>query len=172
MVKDAAVLEDLEKVDTLVVDKTGTLTEGRPKLTEFVHRPSRQRETNCCGSPRPSNRTASIRSAGRSSTAAKERNIVAAERRRTFESITGGGVCGTVDGDASLIGNERFDSDEHGVADADVLSDRTAQLQHDGHTVMFVAVDGQLAGSSPSPIRSKRRRPPPSAHCTTSACES
>ena len=101
LVKDAAALEELEKIDTLVVDKTGTLTEGRPKLVAVHAVGRRRRGRAAASSPRPSNRTASIRWRGRSSHAAKERKLSTRGTVDRFQSITGGGVVG----DASRDGN-------------------------------------------------------------------
>ena len=98
LVKDAEVLEELEKIDTLVVDKTGTLTEGRPKLVEIRRAGRNRAKTNCCGWPRPSNRTASIRWRGRSSQAAKERGLVARERQRISNRSPAAASSATVDG--------------------------------------------------------------------------
>ncbi len=62
LIKNAEVLERMEKVDTLVVDKTGTLTEGKPQVVAVVAGIRLRRELHCCGSPRASNGPANIRS--------------------------------------------------------------------------------------------------------------
>ena len=69
LIRNAEALEMLEKVDTLVVDKTGTLTEGKPKLVAGRAAAGYRREHDCCASPRASSRSANIRSRPRSSRA-------------------------------------------------------------------------------------------------------
>ena len=143
LIKDAEVLEALEKVDTLVVDKTGTLTEGRPKLTE-------------CRPASPWSEDELLRLA-----AAVEQHsehplahaIVAGANDRGltlptvegFDSVTGGGVHGTVESETVLVGKRSLLADR-GVQDLAALDDRADELQRQGHTVMFVAVGGRFAG--------------------------
>jgi Cu+-exporting ATPase len=143
LIKDAEVLEALEKVDTLVVDKTGTLTEGRPKLTE-------------CRPVAPWSVDELLRLA-----AAVEQNsehplahaIVAGANDRGltlpsvegFDSVTGGGVHGTVESHTVLVGKRSLLADR-GVQDQAALDEGADELQRQGQTVMFVAVGGRLAG--------------------------
>ncbi len=143
LIKDAEVLETMEKVDTLVVDKTGTLTEGRPRLTECV--PFESFTDDELLPLAASIEQNSEHPLGRAIVAAaRERGLALAEVI-DFDSITGGGVRGTVDGRRVIVGNADL-LREQGIANADALNDRATQLQHEGNTVMFVAVDGQLAG--------------------------
>jgi Cu+-exporting ATPase len=143
LIKDAEVLETLEKVDTVVVDKTGTLTEGRPKLTEAVPAP-------------PFGEDDLIRSAAsveQNSEHPLARAIVAGAKDRNlsmptveaFDSVTGGGVQGTVEGKAVLVGKRSLLADRN-VQNLAALDERADELQRQGRTVMYVAVDGRFAG--------------------------
>jgi Cu+-exporting ATPase len=142
LVKDAVALESLAQVDTLVVDKTGTLTEGRPKLTDLVALPEfRADELLRFGAA--VERSSEHPLARAIVQEARERNIELA-RVREFQSTTGGGVAGTIDDKAVLVGTIEFLA-QHGV-DGTALADRALQLQHNGRTVIYVAIDKQLAG--------------------------
>ena len=100
LIKDAEVLETLEKVDTVVVDKTGTLTEGRPKLTECVPAPVLHggRRSSFCRQRRAEQRTSAWPQA--IVAGAKDRGL-AIPTVEEFDSVTGGGVHGTVEGSTS-----------------------------------------------------------------------
>jgi Cu+-exporting ATPase len=143
LIKDAEVLETLEKIDTIVVDKTGTLTQGRPKLTECIPVDS--------GSEDELLRTSA--SLEQQSEHPLARAIVeGAQDRRLelsavddFNSITGGGVRGSVGGTKVLIGNRPL-LEENGVSNLSALEDRADRLQRQGRTAMYVAVDGAFAG--------------------------
>jgi Cu+-exporting ATPase len=143
LIKDAEVLETLEKVDTVVVDKTGTLTEGRPKLTEAVP-------------VAPLTEDDLLRYAAgveQNSEHPLARAIVGGAKDRTltvpavagFNSVTGGGVHGTVEGKAVLVGKRSLLAGR-GVGNLAALDHRADELQRQGRTVMFVAVDGTFAG--------------------------
>jgi Cu+-exporting ATPase len=144
LIKDAEVLEVMEDVDTVVVDKTGTLTEGRPQVTEVLPgeafseaellRLAASLEMN---SEHPLSR-AIIE-------AAHSRGIELPESTE-FDSITGGGVVGTVEGKQVLIGTPALLT-SHGVRDIGPRQDEAERLQREGRTVVFVAVDGRLAGT-------------------------
>ena len=143
LVRNADVLERLEKVDTVVIDKTGTLTAGRPTLTECV--------------PTAPHAEADLlrlaASVERGSEHPLARAIVAAAAARgiqvpavaDFASVTGGGARGSVEGRKVLVGKRAWLADEH-VTDLAALDDRATELQRQGRTVMHVAVDGRLAG--------------------------
>ena len=143
LVKNAEALERLEKVTTLVVDKTGTLTEGKPCVTELVAAPGFER-------------TALIRLAAsleQSSEHPLAGAIVADAKARKltfgavtgFRSVTGGGVAGVVGGKSVLIGQTVFLKSE-GVTGAETLNTSAGQFQQSGQTVVFVAIDRKLAG--------------------------
>ncbi|MEO8844949.1 MAG: heavy metal translocating P-type ATPase [Kofleriaceae bacterium] len=140
--KNAEAIEILRKVNTLVVDKTGTLTEGKPKLASVVPAAGLDEATLLRlvatlerGSEHPL--------AAAIVHGAEERGIALANAER-FESITGKGAMGRVDGRAVAIGNRALMDHVH--ADATTLAPRAEELRADGQTVMFVAVDGKLAG--------------------------
>jgi len=143
LIKNAEVLETLEKVDTVVVDKTGTLTEGRPKLTESIP----------AGSFSEEDLLRYAASVEQNSEHPLARAIVQGAKDRSlsvptvaeFNSVTGGGVHGTVEGETILIGKRSLLSDKN-VQNLAALDDRADELQRQGRTVMFVAVDGRFAG--------------------------
>ncbi len=142
LIKNAEALELLEKVDTLVVDKTGTLTEGKPRLMSVVA-VAGQAEDEVLrlaagleqGSEHP---LAAAIVAG-----AKARGVSPATAA-AFQSATGKGVTGTVDGRRVVLGNRRL-MDEVGI-DPGTLVARAQALRSEGQTVMFVALDGRAAG--------------------------
>ena len=143
LVKNAEVLETLEKVDTIVTDKTGTLTEGRPKLTECIPvQPFSEDEILVL--------TASVEQNSEHPVAEA---IVAGARDRgltlptveEFNSVTGGGVQGKVGGRNILIGKRSFLAGQS-VHNLDLLDSRASELEQQGRTVVYVAVDQQFAG--------------------------
>ena len=143
LIKNAEALERLEKVDTIVVDKTGTLTEGKPRLADVTAAAPFTVEDVL--------RFAAAVEQGSEHPLASA--IVAGARARglqipsvtEFESITGLGVVGRVDGRAVLLGNARL-LEERGVA-VDTLGTTAGRQRADGQTVMFLAVDGKPAGT-------------------------
>jgi Cu+-exporting ATPase len=143
LVKDAEVLETLEKVDTIVVDKTGTLTEGRPKLTECIPVDSDSDDDLLL-------MAASLEQQSEHPLAhaivegAKARDLTLASVD-DFDSVTGGGVHGSVDGVKVLIGKRSL-MEENGTSNFSILDDRADELQQQGRTVTYVAVDGTFAG--------------------------
>lgn len=142
LIKNAEALERFEKVDTLVVDKTGTLTEGKPKVTALkaVGELSEAELLRLAGTLERGSEhplaTAIV-------DAAKERNIALGEAT-DFDSPVGKGVTGSVDGRKLVIGSHRI-MGEAGV-DLSLLAAEAEALRGEGATVIFVAVDGQLGG--------------------------
>ena len=143
LVKSADVLERLEKVDTVVVDKTGTLTAGRPSLTECVP----------VGSVTEADLLRDAAGVEQNSEHPLARAIVAGARERSlplplatrFLSVTGGGARGNVEGRQVLVGKRGWLAEQE-IADLSVLDTHADALQRQGRTVMHVAVDGRLAG--------------------------
>jgi Cu+-exporting ATPase len=142
LIKNAEALERLEKVDTLVVDKTGTLTEGRPRVTAIAPAPGFTQD-ELLRLAASLERSSEHPLAAAIVAAAKEKGLDLAEARE-FDSPSGKGVLGKIEGRALIIGNERF-LDERGV-DAGPLAAEAEALRRDGATVVFVAVDGRAAG--------------------------
>ncbi|NCT68345.1 MAG: heavy metal translocating P-type ATPase [Rhodanobacteraceae bacterium] len=140
--KDAAAIEALREVDTLVVDKTGTLTEGRPALTA-VHAFAGVDEARALALAAALERPSEHPLARAIVAGAQERGVTI-PKTEGFTTLTGRGVRGHVDGHAVALGNARL-MDESGVRlDADAHA-RAETLRGDGATVMFLAVDGALA---------------------------
>ncbi len=143
LVKDAEVLETMEKIDTVVVDKTGTLTEGRPRLTACLPVQSISEDDVLRWAAAVEHH--SEHPLGHAIVEAAKARDLMLEVVEDFASVTGGGVSGIVGGRRLQIGKPAFLRDS-GVEHLDVLNERAEHLQHSGHTVMFVAVDGSLAG--------------------------
>ncbi|MGH7325641.1 MAG: copper-transporting P-type ATPase, partial [Candidatus Rokuibacteriota bacterium] len=142
LIKNAEALEVLEKVDTLVVDKTGTLTEGKPRLVSVVAAPGFREEEVlrlAAGLERASEHplAAAIVSGA-------EARGVRPGPAEEFQSVTGKGVVGRVEGRAVALGNRRLMEDS-GVTVGD-LAARADELRRDGQTVMFIAIEGRPAG--------------------------
>ena len=143
LIKKAEAIELMEKVRTLVVDKTGTLTEGRPRLTTVVP----------AGSMRADELLAFAAAVEQNSehplataivNGAKDRGVKQA-RATDFESTTGGGVIGRVDGRKVLVGKPEF-LRSRGVSGLEEWERHAAELQQHGETSIFVAIDGKPAG--------------------------
>ncbi|MGO4123624.1 heavy metal translocating P-type ATPase [Inquilinus sp. YAF38] len=142
LIKDAEALERLEKVDTLVVDKTGTLTEGKPRMVRIVAAPG-QDEAELL-------RLAAGLERGSEHPLAAAILAGAAERKlevpatKDFRSVTGKGVAARVEGREVALGNAAL-LDELGIA-AGSLAEQAEALRRDGATVMHLVVDGAAAG--------------------------
>jgi Cu+-exporting ATPase len=142
LIKNAESLERFEKIDTLIVDKTGTLTEGRPAVIAI--RPAAGfDEAELLRLAASLERGSEHPLAGAILRAAKDRGLTLSEAE-DFDSPVGRGVVGTVDGRKVALGNAKFLADQ-GVATAAMEADAAA-LGHDGATAIFVGVDGALAG--------------------------
>jgi Cu+-exporting ATPase len=142
LIKNAESLERMEKIDTLVIDKTGTLTEGKPKVIAVVARPGfddvqvlRLAASVERGSEHPL--------AAAIVAAASERKIELA-KVSNFESPAGKGVTGVVDGKTLSLGNAKFLTELK--IDTAGLAAEAERLRGDGATAIFLGVDGKLAG--------------------------
>jgi P-type Cu+ transporter len=142
LIKHAEALEVMEKVDTLVVDKTGTLTEGRPRLMTVTAAPGFD-EGEILRLGAALERASEHPLAEAIVAGAGERNLVLPEVR-DFRSITGRGVVGEVGGRRVALGNQAL-MDEQKL-DPAKLANQADALRSEGQTVMFVAVDGKAAG--------------------------
>jgi Cu+-exporting ATPase len=142
LVRNAEALERMEKVDTLIVDKTGTLTKGKPKVVAVVAAKD-SNETEVLRVAASVERASEHPLAAAIVTAAAERGVALAEVTN-FDSPTGKGVVGTVNGRKVALGSNRF-LVERGVEVASLAADAD-RLRRDGATVIFLAVDGKFAG--------------------------
>jgi Cu+-exporting ATPase len=152
LIKNAEALEIMEKIDTLVIDKTGTLTEGKPRLISVIaDKDFSEEEILYLG--------ASLERASEHPLAAaivkgaEEKGIKLAAGEQ-FESVTGKGVCGRISGRQVALGNAKLMEAQY--IDTTPLNKQADALRLEGQTVMFVAVDGKLGGfiSVADPIKS------------------
>jgi Cu+-exporting ATPase len=142
LIKNAEALETMEKVDVLVVDKTGTLTEGKPKLVTVRPMKGFDKKTLL-------RLAASLEQNSEHPLAAailqyaKEQNVKLSDAQ-DFESVTGQGITGKINGRQVEVGNRKL-LEASGISPDEV--DKTAEsLRTEGQTIMFVAVDGKIAG--------------------------
>ena len=142
LIKDAEALEHMEKVDTLVVDKTGTLTEGRPAVTSIVAAPGFT-EANVLLLAASVEKASEHPLANAIVAAAEERKLVL-QPVSDFDSPTGKGALGSVEGRHVVLGNAAF-LREHSI-DASALNEQAERLRQDGTTAIFMGVDGKVAG--------------------------
>jgi Cu2+-exporting ATPase len=142
LIKDAATLENISRITAIVLDKTGTLTEGKPALTDVV----------ASGVVDQGELLRLVASAEQGSEHPLAEAIVAGARERdippveatTFESVAGRGILATVDGYSVLVGNRALLGDHNIVLGT--LEGQAAELAQAGKTPMFIAIDGQAAG--------------------------
>jgi Cu+-exporting ATPase len=149
--RNAEAIEIMKKIDTLVIDKTGTLTVGKPKLIEVLPIKGFDEKSVLhfaasleIGSEHP---LAAAIVAG-----ANEKGVVLSQVK-SFKSITGKGVIGKIDRHNAALGNRRlFDDLSINIGE---LSDKAEVMRHDGQTVMYLAVDGKAVGllSMADPIK-------------------
>ncbi|MFN8006827.1 MAG: heavy metal translocating P-type ATPase [Terriglobia bacterium] len=142
LIKNAEALELLEKVDTLVVDKTGTLTVGKPRVLSVVAQPG-QNDLEMLRLSASLERGSEHPLAAAIVAAAQERSLELQEAK-DFRSITGKGVLGTVAGLRVVLGNPQL-LEELGLDSASLLV-QAETLRRDGQTVMFIAIDGKPVG--------------------------
>jgi Cu+-exporting ATPase len=142
LIKNAEALERMEKIDTLVVDKTGTLTEGKPKVTAIVPA-SGFDATQVLRFAASAERNSEHPLAAAIVAEAKSRNIDLAPVRG-FDSPAGKGVIGMVEGKRLALGNAKFLT-ELGI-DTASLTHEAEKLRGDGATAIFLAVNGKPAG--------------------------
>jgi P-type Cu+ transporter len=142
LIKNAEALEVMEKIDTLVVDKTGTLTEGKPRLMSVIPASGKSEDEilRLAGSLE---RGSEHPLAAAIVDGTRARGIKLSEAT-DFRSVTGKGVLGTVDGKAVGLGNQKL-LEEMGVRPTE-LANRAEELRRDGQTVMSVVVERELVG--------------------------
>jgi Cu+-exporting ATPase len=139
--KNAEAIEVMRKIDTLVVDKTGTLTEGRPKLMSVIT--VKMEENQLLRFAASLERGSEHPLAEAIVSGAEERRIVLTVSEG-FESMTGKGVTGRIEGHLVALGNQAL-FDESGVS-TETLTEQAEKLRAEGQTVMYVAIDEKVAG--------------------------
>jgi Cu+-exporting ATPase len=142
LVKNAEALEMMEKVDTLIVDKTGTLTQGRPKLSSVIPATGHD-ESEVLKLAASLERGSEHPLAAAIVAGAKDRGIELNSADH-FDSLTGKGIQGVVNGHALALGNDKMLADL-GI-DSKIMKEQADRLRQDGQTAMFVVIDNQLAG--------------------------
>ncbi|HSG73134.1 MAG TPA: heavy metal translocating P-type ATPase [Planctomycetaceae bacterium] len=143
LIKNAEFLETLEKVDTLIVDKTGTLTRGKPTLTDIAVVEG-QDEDELMRYAAAVEKVSEHPLARAITEAADEKQIPVSDAQ-DFNSITGGGVSGNVDGHPILFGKRKL-LEEHKVEGLSQLDQTAEKWQSEAKTVMFLAIDNRFAG--------------------------
>ena len=142
LIKNAEALETLERVDVIVVDKTGTLTEGSPRVTA-VFPVAEFREDEILALAASLERASEHPLASAIVREAEERSLALAEAE-DFDSLAGKGVVGHVQGRRVAVGNAEL-LDEQSI-ERRVIANEAAKMRDKGQTVIFIAVDGRLAG--------------------------
>ena len=142
LIKDAEALERMARVDTVIVDKTGTLTEGKPKLTDVIALGDRQ-EADILAIAAALERGSEHPLAEAIVSGARERDAEHLDSS-DFEAMTGRGVKGKEQGKQVALGNVAM-LEELSIS-ADEAQEQAASLQEEGKTAMFIAIDGTLAG--------------------------
>jgi P-type Cu+ transporter len=146
LVKNAGALEVMEKVTTLVVDKTGTLTEGKPRVTKIVATPD-VTENDLLAAAASAEQQSEHPLASAIVAAAREKKLPL-QRITNFSSTTGGGVTAQTDRGLIAVGQPAFVRAQSGgtPAVASTFEEQAVALQNDGQTVVFVAINNQPAG--------------------------
>ncbi len=142
LIKDAEALERFAGVDTLIVDKTGTLTEGRPRLTDVIA--SGEMDEDRLLMFAASLERGSEHPLAEAIVAGAEDRGITLEKSDDFDAVTGKGVAGDVAGHRITLGNRAMMEDA-GVS-VEGLAERADALRAEGKTAMFVSVDGEIAG--------------------------
>ena len=143
LIRKAEALEALERVDTIIVDKTGTLTEGKPRLMA-IETVGGMSENGALALAAALERSSEHPLAAAIIDGAKDRKIAIPEAR-DFASVTGGGVRGTVNGKAIALGNARF-VEAAGLA-IGALAANADRQRREGQTVVYLAVDGAIVAA-------------------------
>jgi Cu+-exporting ATPase len=142
LIKNAEAIEVLERVDTLVIDKTGTLTEGKPRLISIVPAPGHD-ESDLLRLAASLEQGSEHPLAAAITNAAGERGLTL-KGAEAFQSRTGQGATGRVEGRSVAIGNQSLLREL--AIDPGPLAAQADDLRHDGQTVVFVVIDGRPAG--------------------------
>ncbi|CAA9234548.1 MAG: Lead, cadmium, zinc and mercury transporting ATPase; Copper-translocating P-type ATPase [uncultured Chthoniobacterales bacterium] len=146
LIRSAEAIEQMGRVRTLVVDKTGTLTEGKPRLTEIVPAQSADADADALLKVVAAVEQHSEHPIASAIVAGAREKGLAIPNASDFQSITGGGVVAEVDGRRVMIGTPTL-LEAHGVSGLEELQDIAATLQTKAQTVVFTAIDGRIAGA-------------------------
>lgn len=153
LIKGGEALQQLEKIDTVVLDKTGTITDGRPQVTDVLLAAHESGDATILNITDAENRLLRVAAAleHASEHPLAEAVVRYAQQRglslpqaQTFESLTGLGVVGSVEGDTTMIGNRAL-MERYGIA-TDSLQSAAERLAERGKTPLWIAIDGKLAG--------------------------
>jgi len=163
LIKHAEALELLGQVQWLIVDKTGTLTEGRPQLVDIL--PVAETDAATLVRLAASLERGSEHPLAAAIVRGAESQNISLGELTDFRSVTAGGVAGRVDGRAVLVGKDAFLGAE-GAPVPPAELERAGSLQSDGKTVLFVAIDGRFAGllAVADPIKATTREAVASLH--------
>ncbi len=143
LIRNAEAIETMEKINTVVVDKTGTLTEGKPRLTQILPINGTS-ENDLLVAAASVEQNSEHPLAAAIVHGAKERGVKL-QAAQDFNSVTGGGVVGNLDGREIAVGKLKF-LQERGVTGLDAVEPKATALQAEGQTAMFVAINGKAAG--------------------------
>jgi len=144
LLKEAKVIEEMKKVDVLVIDKTGTITEGKPSLKSVKTFIGSISEDEILGKAASLEASSEHPLADAIVKSAKAKNLVFSEVKN-FESITGHGITGSIDAKKVSIGNAKLIQSQ-GLKQSESNQKEIEERQSKGETVMFVVIDNQLAG--------------------------
>lgn len=144
LIKGGEALQRLEKVDTVVLDKTGTITAGRPEVTDILLNPSSGLSRNEVVRLAAGLERASEHPLGEAVVRNATENNLTVPNAEGFQSITGRGVSGSVEGHTVLIGNPQLFQERN--IDVAPLLEPAEQAAENGRTPLWVSVDGELAG--------------------------
>ncbi len=142
LIRDAEALERMEKIDTIVIDKTGTLTEGKPSVTSIAVTEGGN-ETEILRLAATVEQASEHPLAAAIVAAAKSRNIALGKVEK-FDAPSGKGVTGTVGGKQIAIGNAKFLTEMNIATDA--MEPKAGAMRSEGATAVFVAINGKVAG--------------------------
>lgn len=143
LIKNAQALEKLEKIKTVIVDKTGTLTEGKPKITKIIAL-AQGKENEILRFAAAVEQNSEHPLANSFVELAKEQSITLS-KVENFQSYTGGGVSGQVEGYEIVVGKSSL-LEEKKIKGTEILLQKAQDLQQQAQTVIFVAINGQAAG--------------------------
>jgi len=156
LIRDAESLETLGRVDTIVVDKTGTLTEGKPQLIECELAEGESKEELLSLAASVEQQSEHPLAAAIVQAAEEQENEM--HKATDFEAVSGDGVIGQVNGRRVIVGSRQFVTQESGDT-SDELDDLAAPYRDAGNTVMYVGIDNRLAGMIAAGDRIKETTP-------------